>query len=244
MQKIIYLKLSVKAMLQVPEVFNKDLQTLYSRFFGILINYSLQLSRIPLGKNIILIFQSFKIVTYSFIQFIKGNTKGITFKVSVVVVKYQAAQYGRVGLAKLLFRNISLLAKVYKNSQFKVKVIIFTAILRFVGIKLSQVSQLLTIGLYLGSLQIYNLNNKRGLVRNLIYGGITVRSVVHNLGVGYILASKVNSKAAQVYRANLVKWVRYKASNPIKFGRSKEFFSSFDLVQDFLFSLFCLVLFT
>ena len=42
---------------------------------------------------------------------------------------------------------------------------------------------------------------------------------------------------------NLVKQVRYKASNPIKFRRSKEFFSSFNLVQDFLFSLFYLVLF-
>ena len=58
------------------------------------------------------------------------------------------------------------------------------------------------------SLRIYNLNNGRGLVRILIYGvrnlgcgGITVR----NLSVGYILASKVSSKAAWVYRANLVK---------------------------------------
>ena len=46
-------------------------------------------------------------------------------------------QHGRVGLAELLFRNIGLLIKVYKDSQFKVKIVIFTAVLRFVGIKLS-----------------------------------------------------------------------------------------------------------
>jgi len=68
------------------------------------------------------------------------------------------------------------------------------------------------------------------MVRILGYGGIIVRSVVRNLRVGYILASKVNSKAALVYRANLVKWVRYKASDYIKFRRSKEFFYSFNLV--------------
>ena len=45
-------------------------------------------------------------------------------------------QYGRVGLAELLFRNISLLAKVYENSQFKVKIIVFTTVFRFVGIEL------------------------------------------------------------------------------------------------------------
>ena len=41
---------------------------------------------------------------------------------------------------------------------------------------------------------------------------------------------------------DLVKWVRYKASDLIKFRRSKEFFSGFNLVQDYLFSLFRLVL--
>ena len=162
-------------------------------------------------------------------------------------------------------------------TQFKVKVIIFTTILRFVSVKLGQVSQLLTIGFYLGRLRIYNLqiyglqiyslqiyslriyslqicdlNNRGNLVRILVYRGIIVRilsyrsivvySVVHNLRVRYILASEVSSKAAQVYRINLVKWVRYKAGDPIKFRRSKEFFSSFNLVQDFLFSLFRLVL--
>jgi hypothetical protein len=68
------------------------------------------------------------------------------------------------------------------------------------------------------------------IVRILVYGGVIVRSVVRNLRVGYILASEVNSKAALVYRANLVKWVRSKTSDYIKFRRSKEFFSSFNLV--------------
>ena len=192
------------------------------------------------------IFQPFKVVTCSFIQLIKGNTKGVTFKVNIIVVKYQAVQYSRVGLAKLLFKNISLLAKVYKDSQFKVKIIVFTAVFGLVGIELSQVSQLLTIGLHLGglricnlriyslriynlriyslriyslrihSLQIYglriyslriyglrirNLNNGSDLVHILVYRGVVVRS----LKVGCILANRVNSEAAQVYGANLVK---------------------------------------
>ena len=104
-----------------------------------------------------LIFRPFKVVAYSLIQLIKGDTKGVALKVSVVVVKYQAAQYSRVGLAKLLFRNIGLLITVRIYSQIKVKIIIFTTILRFISIELSQVSQLLTIGLYLGRLRIYNL---------------------------------------------------------------------------------------
>ena len=184
----------------------------------------------------------------SFAQLIKGNTKGVTLKVSVVVVKYQAAQHSRVGLAKLLFRNISLLIEVRKDSQFKVEVIIFTTILRFISIELSQVSQFLTIGLYLDSLRIYNLNNRRGLVRNLIYRGIIVYNlgyrgiIVYNLSTRYTLVYKINSKTTQVYRINLVKRVRYKASNYIKFRRSKEFLSFLELVQNFLFSLFRLVL--
>ena len=70
----------------------------------------------------------------------------------------------------------------------------------------------------------------------LVYGGIIVRNLgyrsiaVRNLSTRYALARKINSKTTWVYRLNLVKWVRYKASDPIKFGRSKEFFSSFDLV--------------
>ena len=154
----------------------------------------------------------------SFIQLIKGNTIGVALKVGVIVVKGQAAQYSKVGLAKLLFRNISLLTKVRKNSQFKVKVIVFTAIFGFIGIKLSQVSQLLTIGLYLGSLRIYNLSDERVLVRILVYRGI----IVHNLSTRYTLAHKINSKISLVYRTNLVKQVVYKTRDSIKFKRGKE----------------------
>ena len=198
-----------------------------------------------------------------FIQLIKGNTKGVTLKVGVVVVKYQAAQHSRVGLAKLLFRNIGLLTEVCKDSQFKVKVVVFTTILGFVGVELSQVSQLLTVGLYLGSLRVYSLriyrlqicglricslNNRRGLVRILVCGGITVHNLgyrgitVRNISTGCTLASKINSKTTWVCRTNLVKRVRYKASDYIKFGRSKEFLSSIVLVQDFFLSPFRSVL--
>ena len=153
----------------------------------------------------------------SFIQLIKSNTKGVALKVGIVVVKYQAAQYSRVGLAELLFRNISLLTEVRKDGQFKVKIIIFTAVFRLVGVELGQVSQLLTVDLCLGglriydlwicglwmyglrmhslriySLRIYSLNNKSNLVRILVYRGV----IVYNLRVGCILANKVNSKAA------------------------------------------------
>ena len=54
--------------------------------------------------------------------------------------------------------------------------------------------------------------------------------VVLLLRIGYTLARKINSEAAWVYRTNLVRWVRYKAGNPIEFGRSKEFIGGFDLV--------------
>ncbi len=257
----------------MPKVLNEDLQTLCSRFFSVLVDYSPQLSHIPLGKDITLIFWSFKVVIYSFTQLIKRNTKGVTLEVGVIVVKGQAAQHGRVGLAKLLFRDISLLIEVYKDSQFKVKIIIFTTILRFVGIKLSQVGQLLAVGLCLGGLQVYglrvyslriysmwvcslriyglriyslriyrlwicSLNNRGSLVHILVYRGI----IVYSLRVGYGLANRISSKTTQVYRTNLVKYIRYKASNLIKFRRSKEFIFSIGLVQDFLLSLFHLVL--
>ena len=236
MQEVVCLKLDIKAMLQMLEVLNKNLQALCSQFFGVLVNYGLQLGHIPLGKNIMLIFQSFKVVVCSFTQLIKWNTKGVTFKVGVIVVKGQAVQHSKIGLAELLFRNISLLTKIYKNSQFEVKVIIFTIVLRFVGVKLSQVGQLLIIGFCLSGLQIYGLqiydlwicglNNRGNLVCILVYRGIAV----HNLGTKYTLACKINSKGTWVYEIDLVEQVRYKASNPIEFGRSKEFVGSFDLV--------------
>jgi hypothetical protein len=64
------------------------------------------------------------------------------------------------------------------------------------------------------------------LVRILVYRGITVR----NLSTRCALARKINSKIAWVYRMDLVKYVRYKASNAIKFRRSKELISDFNLV--------------
>ena len=161
------------------------------------------------------IFQPFKVVIYSFTQFIKGSTKGVAFKVNIVVVKYQAAQYSKIGLTKFLFRNVSLLTKVYKDSQFKVKIVIFTAVFGLVSVKLSQVGQLLAIGLCLGglricnlqiyslqiySLRIYSLNNRGSLVHILVYRGV----VVCNLSIRYVLASKINSKATQVCKINLV----------------------------------------
>ena len=75
-------------------------------------------------------------------------------------------------------------------------------------------------------MRIYNLKNGGSLVRILGYRGVIVRS----LRVGYILASKVSSKAPYIYRTNLVKWVKYKASNYIKFRRGKEFLSFLVLV--------------
>ena len=66
--------------------------------------------------------------------------------------------------------------------------------------------------------------------------------MVCSLRVGYILASIVSFKAAWVYGTNLVKYIRYKASNLIKLRRNKEFIYGINLVQDFLLSLFYLVL--
>ncbi len=142
-----------------------------------------------------LVFRPFKVIIYSFIQFIKGNTKGVVFEISIIMVKGQAVQYGKIGLAEFLFRNISLLAKVCKNSQFKIKIVVFTAVFRFVSIELGQVSQLLAVGLYLGGLQICDLSNGRVLVDILVYKGIAVC----NLKIGYILACKIGSKTTLVY---------------------------------------------
>jgi len=53
--------------------------------------------------------------------------------------------------------------------------------------------------------------------------------VVRNLSIRYALASKINSKATRVCRMNLVKWVSYKARDPIKFKGSKKS-TSFNMV--------------
>ena len=183
---------------------------------------------------------------------LKGTLRGLFLRLVQQWSKARPRNIVEQTLAELLFRNISLLIKVCKDSQFEVKVVVFIAVLRFVGIELGQVSQLLAVGLCLSGLwicglqiyslriyglQICDLNNGGNLVRILVYRGV----VVHNLGTGCALARKINSKGTWVYRINLVKQVRYKASDLIKLRRSKEFIYNVDLVQDFLFGLFHLV---
>ena len=75
-------------------------------------------------------------------------------------------------------------------------------------------------------MRICGLNNWGRLVRILVYRGVVVQS----LGIGCVLASRVYSKAALVYKMSLVEWVKYKASNYIEFGRGKEFLSFLVLV--------------
>ena len=52
----------------------------------------------------------------------------------------------------------------------------------------------------------------------LVYKGVAV----HDLGIRYDLARKVDSKTPWVYRANLIKWVGYKARDPIEFKAGKK----------------------
>ena len=72
--------------------------------------------------------------------------------------------------------------------------------------------------MWICGLRIYDLNNRGNLVCILVYRGVAVR----DLGTGCNLARKVNSKTPWVYRANLVKWVRYKARDLVKFEAGKE----------------------
>jgi len=77
-------------------------------------------------------------------------------------------------------------------------------------------------GLWIYGLRICDLNNGGNLVCILVYRGIAV----YDLGIGCDLARKVDSKTPWVYRANLVKWVGYKARDPIEFKVGKESVSS------------------
>jgi hypothetical protein len=61
--------------------------------------------------------------------------------------------------------------------------------------------------------------------------------IVYNLGVRRALVYEVNPKATLVYSLDLFKWVRYKASDFIKFKGVKGF-AFFDLFLDLLFTLF------
>jgi hypothetical protein len=77
------------------------------------------------------------------------------------------------------------------------------------------------------------LINKGTLIRILSFKGIIVR----NLEVGHALAYKVNPKATLVYSLDLFKWVKYKASDFIKFKGVKRS-AFFNLFLDFLLTLF------
>jgi hypothetical protein len=77
------------------------------------------------------------------------------------------------------------------------------------------------------------LINKRILVYILSFKGITV----YNLGFRRALAYKINSKATLIYSLSLIKWISYKARDPIKFKGGKGF-SGFNLFLDFLLSPF------
>ena len=56
----------------------------------------------------------------------------------------------------------------------------------------------------------------------MVYKGI----MVYDLGIRCGLAYKVDFKTPWVYRANLVKWVGYKARDPIEFKAGKKSISS------------------
>jgi hypothetical protein len=61
--------------------------------------------------------------------------------------------------------------------------------------------------------------------------------MVYNLGVRRALAYEVNPEGTLVYSLDLFKWVRYKASNSIKFKGVKGS-AFFDLFLDLLLTLF------
>jgi hypothetical protein len=71
----------------------------------------------------------------------------------------------------------------------------------------------------------------------LVYISSSKSVTVYNLGVGRALAYKVNPEATLVYSLDLFKWVRYKASDFIKFKRVKGS-AFFNLFLDLLFTLF------
>jgi hypothetical protein len=77
------------------------------------------------------------------------------------------------------------------------------------------------------------LINKGILVYILSSKGI----IVYNLGFRHALAYKIDSKATLTYSLSLIKWISYKAKDPIKFKGGKGF-SGFNLFLDFLLSLF------
>jgi hypothetical protein len=71
----------------------------------------------------------------------------------------------------------------------------------------------------------------------LVYISSSKSVTVCNLGVGRALACEVNPKATLVYSLDLFKWVRYKASDFVKFKGVKGS-AFFDLFLDLLLTLF------
>ena len=89
-------------------------------------------------------------------------------------------------------------------------------------------------------MRIRDLSDRRVLVINkgaLVYILSSRSIIVYNLGFRRAPAYKINPKATLTYSLNLIKWINYKARDPIKFKGGKGF-NSFDLFLDFLFSLF------
>ena len=87
---------------------------------------------------------------------------------------------------------------------------------------------------------VYILSSKGIIVCNkgvLVCISSSKSIIVCNLRVGRALVYKVNPKATLVYSLDLFKWVRYKASDFIKFKGVKGF-AFFDLFLDLLFTLF------
>jgi hypothetical protein len=85
------------------------------------------------------------------------------------------------------------------------------------------------------------LINRRGLLINkgiLVYILSFRGIIIYNLGFGRAPAYKIDSKATLTYSLSLIKWISYKARDPIKFKGGKGS-SGFNLFLNFLFSLFC-----
>jgi hypothetical protein len=78
------------------------------------------------------------------------------------------------------------------------------------------------------------LINKGILIYILSFRGITV----HNLGFGRASAYKIDSKATLTHSLSLIKWISYKARDPIEFKEGKGSSGS-NLFLDFLLSPFC-----
>ena len=87
---------------------------------------------------------------------------------------------------------------------------------------------------------VYILSSRGIIVYNkgvLVYISSSKSVIVCNLGVRRALACKVNLEATLIYSLDLFKWVRYKASDSIKFKGVKGF-AFFNLFLNLLLTLF------